>query len=124
MAAGQVQNPVPEANPITAEEVAIQAFIPLVKWCETSLRSWESAQVEVCIGEGSGQYASPFSITPKGFTEKCLCFGFSLKLLQRLQEHASLFEHVFHFPEHSRVVTSSSQVDMPTHLEIFMAAYE
>jgi CorA-like Mg2+ transporter protein len=124
MAAGQVQNPVPKANPITAEEVAIQAFIPLVTWRETSLLSWKSPQVEVSIGEGSGQYASPFSITSKDFTEKCQCFGFSPKLLQRLQDNASLFEHVFHFPEHSSAVTSSCQVDIPTHLEIFMASYE
>jgi hypothetical protein len=124
MAAGQVQNPVPKANPITAEEVTIQAFIPLVEWCKTSLQSWKSPKVEVSIGEGSGQYASPFSITSKDFTEKCLCFGFSPKLLQRLQGNASLFEHVFHFPEHSGAVTSSSQVDIPTHLEIFMAGYE
>ena len=119
----QSQKTMDKNNMVTAE-AAIQDFIPYASWNDTRLQNWTSPHAEVSIGEGSGQYASPFTITSKDFTEKCVSFGFSHKLLRRLGDNASLCEHVFHFPEHTNPSKPSSSAEMPTHLEIFMSVYE
>ncbi|MCJ1239318.1 hypothetical protein MMC14_007312 [Varicellaria rhodocarpa] len=124
MAGIPVQRPALKNNLLTPVEVAIQGFNHLFSWGSTSLQSWSSPQVEVVIGEGSGQYVSPFSISALDFAEKCLNFDFSPKLLKRLQDHGSLFEHVFRFAQESGTSQPSSFVDAPTHLEILMTNYE
>ena len=119
-----VQRPVLKNNLLTPVDVAIQGFSTLFSWGCTSLQTWSSPQVEVVIGKGSGQYVSPFSISSLDFAEKCRSFDFSPKLLRRLQDHSSLFEHVFHFAQEAGTSPSLSHVDAPTHLEILMTNYE
>ena len=122
-----VQRPILKNNLpqlLTPVKVAIQGFSPLFSWGSTSLQSWSSPNVEVFIGEDSGQYVSPFSISSLDFVEKCQSLAFSPQLLRRLQDHGSLFEHVFHFAQDSDTPPPSSHVDTPTHLEILMTNYE
>ena len=127
MAGIPIQHPVLKNNLprlLTPVDAAVQAFSSLFSWGSTSLQSWSSPQVEVIIGEGSGQYLSPFSMSSLDFAEKYRSFAFSPQLLRRLQDHGSLFEHVFHFAQDSDTTLPSSHVDAPTHLEILMTNYE
>ena len=76
---------------------------------------WSLANLEVTIGEGSGQKSSPFSIPREEFKGYCDRHGFSGPFLRKFVSKGPMFEHQFVFGEGSKT---------PSHLEIAIATFE
>lgn len=104
----------------------LESFVEYASWDETHsdpLENWScSPNLQVFLGEGSGQLSSPFHIRSQQFISICTEFGFSQEIFNKLVAKAPLFEYRFVFPkaEDPIVLRESS----PTHLEIAMATYE
>ncbi|PMD24628.1 hypothetical protein NA56DRAFT_493636 [Hyaloscypha hepaticicola] len=84
---------------------------PLLYWsCRANLQVW--------IGEGSGQMSAAFSISSQRFCSVCAEIGFSQSFLQKVIAKAPMFEYRFDFPEIAYESTP------PSHLEIAMSTFE
>ncbi|KAF8861944.1 hypothetical protein BDZ45DRAFT_687218 [Acephala macrosclerotiorum] len=84
-----------------------------------SIRKWScSPRLEVVIGLGSGQNASPFLVTESQFKQTCRNMEFSEPFLQKIVAKASMFEHQWVFS--GAAITKNE----PSHLEIGMSVFE
>ncbi|CZR54672.1 uncharacterized protein PAC_04556 [Phialocephala subalpina] len=95
----------------------IQGFTSDAAFSNTdSIRTWScSPRLEVMIGLGSGQNASPFSVTEPQFENICKDMEFSELFLQKIIARASMFEHQWVF---------SGATSQPSHLELSISVFE
>ncbi|KAE9366848.1 hypothetical protein N431DRAFT_417771 [Stipitochalara longipes BDJ] len=104
----------------------LESFVEYASWDETHsglLELWNcSPNLQVFLGEGSGQLSTPFHIRSQQFISICAEIGFSQNFLNKLIAKAPLFEYKFVFQqaEDPGVLREST----PTHLEIAIATYE
>jgi hypothetical protein len=99
----------------------LEYFVKYASWnaSEDRLQTWScTPNLQVSIGEGSGQQSSAFSIGSQRFCSVCAEIGFSQSFLQKVVAKAPMFEYRFDFPELANESTT------PSHLELAMSTYE
>jgi hypothetical protein len=99
----------------------LEYFVKYTTWnaSEDRLLPWScTPNLQVSIGEGSGQLSAAFSIGSKRFCSVCAENGFSQSFLQRVVAKAPMFEYRFDFPELANESTP------PSHLEIAISTFE
>jgi hypothetical protein len=99
----------------------LEYLIKYAAWnaSEDRLLTWScSPNIQVSIGEGSGQLSAAFSIGSQRFCSVCAEIRFSQSFLQKVVAKAPMFEYQFEFLE------LANESTRPSHLEIAMSTFE
>jgi len=99
----------------------LEYFVKYAAWnaSKDRLQTWScTPNLQVSIGEGSGQLSAAFSIGSQRFCSLCAEIGFSQSFLQKVDAKAPMFEYRFDFPELANESTP------PSHLELAMSTFE